>query len=101
MGVIKANNTTQPQQQPTQVVRLSLRDIEAEAQAHIDRANQEAERILADAQRRATEMDAQAQAKFREDAWREGHADGAEQGRAECIERYDEEIRLAVSSLSE
>ncbi len=97
MGVIKSNNAPQP----TQVVRLSLRDIEAEAQAHIDRANQEAERILADAQRRAGEIETEVQAKYREDAFRQGHADGAEQGRSESIERYDEEIRLAVSALSE
>ncbi len=97
MGVIKANNATQ--QTASQVVRLSLRDIEAEAQALIDRANQEAERILADAQRRAGEIEAEAQAKHREEAWNQGHADGAEQGRSESIERYEEEIREAVSSL--
>jgi flagellar assembly protein FliH len=99
MGVIKSTNSTSSSPPPA-VVRLSLRDIEAEAQSLVDRANHEAERILADAQRRAAELEADARAKYRDDAWREGHADGAEQGRSDAIERYEADIRMAVTSLS-
>src|SRR5690348_16706703 len=98
MGVIKSNNAAQP---ATQVVKLSLRDIEAEAQAHIDRANREAERILAEAQRQASEVENEVRTTIREEGFRQGHAEGVEQGRADVLSAHEEEIRLAVASLSE
>src|SRR5437660_1067285 len=88
MGLIKAAIATT-------TVRVSLRDIEAEARATVDQAQREASRIVADARERAGEIGAGAMS----EGWSHGFAQGREEARRQAIDQHAEEIRLAVEAL--
>src|SRR5437870_1667316 len=88
MGLIKAAIATT-------TVRVSLRDIEAEARVTVDQAQREASRIVADARECAGEIDAVVMS----EGWLYGFVQGREEVRWQAIDQHAEEIRLAVEAL--
>ena len=80
----------------TTTVRLSLRDIEADARALIERAENDAEQIVSEARRRAAEIGAQAM----QEGWKQGHAQGLAEARAQAVEQFAEDIALSVEAMA-
>ena len=80
----------------TTTVRLSLRDIEAEARDHLASAREESERILAAARERAGEIGASAM----EEGYRQGYERGSADARREGIEQVAEQTGLAIEALA-
>jgi flagellar assembly protein FliH len=80
----------------TTTVRLSLRDIEADAREHISRAREEADRIVAAARERAGEIGAAAM----EEGYRHGYEQGNADARREAIEQVAEQTGLAIEALA-
>jgi len=91
MGLIKAAASA-----PIATVRLSLRDIEAEARAMVAEARQQADQVLQEAQRQAEQLIEEA----RQRGYRQGHADGFQSARREMIEQHTQEIRQAIDALA-
>jgi flagellar assembly protein FliH len=80
----------------TTTVRLSLRDFDQEARERLDHARGQADAIVEQALHRAGEIGAQAMA----GGWERGYAQGMADARREVVERYTEEIALAVAALA-
>jgi flagellar assembly protein FliH len=95
MGLLKAKQAEQ-----ANVLRFSLRDIEAEAQARLDRAAQEVDAILADARSRAADIESDARASGAADGHAEGLARGHEEGRQQALADRAVELAELFASLS-
>jgi flagellar assembly protein FliH len=85
---------------PKTVVRLSLRDFEAEARALLEAARAEAEAVVSAAQTRAAQIEQAAREAGFAEGSRQGYADGKELGRREAIEQQAAALRHAVGALS-
>jgi flagellar assembly protein FliH len=94
MGLIKARAA------PPTTVRLHLRDLEADARAHVERAAAEAEQIIADAKERAAQIEANAAEIGRGQGMRAGREEGFAAGRAEAIAGCSEQLQLALGALA-
>lgn len=96
MGLIRAATV-----QDSAVVKLSLRDIEAEARQVIDRAKAEAAEIVAHATRRAAELEADAVNVAKEDGFKQGYEEGFAKGHADGLTESAERVGQITSALSE
>jgi flagellar biosynthesis/type III secretory pathway protein FliH len=94
MGLIKS---TAPR--ATQVRSFSIRDVEAYARQLIDRAQQEADALLAQAADDAAKLKAAAQAQGLAEGKRVGQQQGIEQGRAQGRREALDSMRAELSSL--
>jgi flagellar assembly protein FliH len=80
----------------TTTVRLSLRDIEADARRRTEHAREQADQIVEEARHRAGEIGAAAM----EEGYKNGYAQGMADARREAIERFAEHAGLAVEALA-
>jgi len=95
MGMVKSSEAL-----PQPVVRFSLRDIESEARAALDRAAEQSESMLADARARAGEIETEARAHAVCDGHAEGLEQGLNEGRRHAIEQYAGEISTLLHTLT-
>lgn len=98
MGVIKSANA------PLAAAPFSMRDIEAQAQAIIQRARQQADQILADVRSQAQAIRQNAyDAGFtagREDGLRKGTEDGLAAGRQQALAEHRQSLRQLAQTLT-
>lgn len=80
----------------TTTVRLSLRDIEADAREQLARAREEADGVVTAARERAGEIGAAAM----EEGYRQGYQQGVADARRETIEQVAEQTGLAIEALA-
>jgi flagellar assembly protein FliH len=94
MALIKSSKTGSP------VVRFALPDLEEQARTRIARAEAEAERIVADAQARAGEIESAAREQGEAAGWQQGHSDGQDSGACQALEVRAEELRQLIATFN-
>lgn len=94
MALIKSSKT------PDTVVRFSLPDIEEQARARIARAQEEAERILADAAARAAGIESAAREQGQADGWQKGRSDGHDSGATEALDQHTARLCEVIATFN-
>jgi flagellar assembly protein FliH len=82
------------------VARFVLPDLEEQARAKVAQAEREAQRIVADAQSRASEIESAAHEAGQAAGWKQGHSDGHDTGTSEALDRRSEELRSVVATFT-
>jgi flagellar assembly protein FliH len=94
MGLIKSSKT------PDTVVRFSLPDIEEQARARLARAQEEADRILADAATRAAGIESAAREEGQAAGWQQGRSDGHDSGACEALDQHAARLREVIATFN-
>ena len=94
MGLIKSSKL------PDQVVRFSLPDVEEQARARLAHAQAEAERIIADANARAADIESAAREQGQAAGWQQGHTDGHDSGASAALDQHAARLRELIATFN-
>jgi flagellar assembly protein FliH len=94
MALIKSSKT------PDTVVRFSLPDIEEQARARLARAQEDAERIIADANARAAKIECAAREQGQAAGWQQGHTDGRDCGTSAALDQHAGRLREVIATFN-
>ena len=94
MALIKSSKT------PDSVVRFSLPDLEEQARARIARAQEEADRIIADASTRAAGIESAAREQGQAAGWQQGRSDGHDSGAIEALDQHAGRLREVIATFN-
>jgi len=94
MGLIKSSKL------PDQVVRFSLPDVEEQARARLAHAQVEAERIIADANARAADIETSAREQGQAAGWQQGHTDGHDSGASAALDLHAARLREVIATFN-
>ena len=101
MGILKAGEVESSTAAAAgRIVKLELRDFEAQAHAALDAAQREASRIVADAQAQREAIQVEACEQGRAEGFRQGFEHGSDLAREEAMERYEQELTLLMNALT-
>jgi flagellar assembly protein FliH len=82
---------------PDKVARFSLPDVEEQARARLAAAQREAERIIADANARAADIESAAREEGQAAGWQQGHTDGHDSGASAALDQHAARLREVIA----